>query len=108
MIPIMGFAQLSLFGGYAIYFPELFPTRLRSTGTSFCYNIGRYAVAAGVLFQGVLTTQLAVLGGGDQTLRSATPASSCAACSCWAWSRCRSPRRRKAGRCRSKRRGLCP
>ena len=40
MIPIMGFCQLALFGGYAIYFPELFPTRLRSTGTSFCYNVG--------------------------------------------------------------------
>ncbi len=26
MIPIMGFCQLALFGGYAIYFPELFPT----------------------------------------------------------------------------------
>ena len=46
MIPIMGFWQLSLFGGFAIYFPELFPTRLRSTGTSFCYNVGRYGVAA--------------------------------------------------------------
>ena len=40
MVPIMGFCQLSLFAGYAIYFPELFPTRLRSTGTSFCYNVG--------------------------------------------------------------------
>jgi MFS family permease len=68
MIPIMGFAQLSLFGGYAIYFPELFPTRLRSTGTSFCYNIGRYAVAIGVLFQGVLTTALTGFGGADKTL----------------------------------------
>jgi len=31
MVPIMGFFQLAIFGGYAIYFPELFPTRLRST-----------------------------------------------------------------------------
>ena len=46
MIPIMGFCQLTLFGGYAIYFPELFPTRLRSTGTSFCYNVGRLVAAA--------------------------------------------------------------
>ena len=68
MIPIMGFAQLSLFGGFAIYFPELFPTRLRSTGTSFCYNIGRYAVAVGVLFQGVLTSWLAGMGGADKAL----------------------------------------
>jgi MFS family permease len=47
MIPIMGFCQLALFGGYAIYFPELFPTHLRSTGTSFCYNVGRFVAASG-------------------------------------------------------------
>jgi MFS family permease len=47
MIPIMGFCQLAVFGGYAIYFPELFPTRLRSTGTSFCYNVGRFVAAVG-------------------------------------------------------------
>ncbi len=45
----MGFCQLALFGGYAIYFPELFPTRLRSTGTSFCYNVGRFVAALGPL-----------------------------------------------------------
>jgi MFS family permease len=45
MVPLMGFCQLALFGGYAIYFPELFPTRLRSTGTSFCYNFGRLIAA---------------------------------------------------------------
>jgi MFS family permease len=49
LVPIMGFCQLSLFGGYAIYFPELFPTYLRSTGTSFCYNVGRFVAAAGPL-----------------------------------------------------------
>ena len=47
LVPIMGFCQLSLFGGYAIYFPELFPTRLRSTGTIFCYNVGRFVAALG-------------------------------------------------------------
>lgn len=47
LVPIMGFCQLSLFAGYAMYFPELFPTRLRSTGTSFCYNVGRFVAAAG-------------------------------------------------------------
>lgn len=55
MVPLMGCCQLSIFGGYAIYFPELFPTRLRSTGTSFCYNIGRYAAATGPLGLGWLT-----------------------------------------------------
>ena len=55
MIPLMGFTQLALFGGYAIYLPELFPTRLRSTGTSFCYNVGRAVAAAGPLTLGLLT-----------------------------------------------------
>jgi MFS family permease len=58
MIPIMGFCQLSLFGGYAIYFPELFPTRLRSTGTSFCYNVGRFVAAAGPSALGLLTGEV--------------------------------------------------
>ena len=58
MIPVMGFFQLALFGGYAIYFPELFPTRLRSTGTSFCYNVGRLIAAAGPYALGLLTSQV--------------------------------------------------
>lgn len=47
MMPIMGFCVLMVFGGFAIYFPELFPTRLRSTGTGFCYNVARYLAASG-------------------------------------------------------------
>lgn len=58
MIPLMGFFQLALFGGYAIYFPELFPTHLRSTGTSFCYNVGRFAAALGPLSLGLLTSRV--------------------------------------------------
>ncbi|MFN4260270.1 MAG: MFS transporter [Gemmataceae bacterium] len=58
MIPLMGFFQLSLFGGYAIYFPELFPTRLRSTGISFCYNVGRYVAAVGPLTIGLLASRV--------------------------------------------------
>lgn len=54
MVPIMGFCQLSLFAGYAMYFPELFPTHLRSTGTSFCYNVGRFVAATGPLLLGNL------------------------------------------------------
>ncbi|MFB3827228.1 MAG: MFS transporter [Bryobacteraceae bacterium] len=58
MIPLMGFSQLALFGGYAIYLPELFPTRLRSTGTSFCYNVGRAVAALGPLTLGLLTSRV--------------------------------------------------
>jgi len=56
--PILGFCTLAPFGGYAIYFPELFPTRLRTTGTSFCYNVGRYVTAFGVFVLGPLAQAL--------------------------------------------------
>lgn len=59
LIPLMGFCQLALFAGFAIYLPELFPTRLRSTGTSFCYNVGRFIAASGPMTQGMLTVWLA-------------------------------------------------
>jgi MFS family permease len=68
-LPLMGFCQLTLFGGYAIYFPELFPTRLRSTGTSFCYNVGRLVAAVGPLSLGLLTSQ--VFAGYDEPMRYA-------------------------------------
>jgi len=58
MLPILGFCQLSIFGGYAIYFPELFPTSLRSTGTSFCYNVGRFVAASGPTVLGLLTSRV--------------------------------------------------
>jgi MFS family permease len=56
MTPLLGFCALSLFGGYAIYFPELFPTHLRSTAVSFCYNIGRFIAATGPMGLGLLTS----------------------------------------------------
>lgn len=55
---LMGAAQLSVFAGFAIYLPELFPSRLRSTGTSFCYNLGRFAAAGGSFFSATLTTSV--------------------------------------------------
>jgi MFS family permease len=58
MLPLMGFSQLALFGGYAVYFPELFPTHLRSTGISFCYNVGRFIAASGPALLGLLTSEV--------------------------------------------------
>jgi MFS family permease len=58
LIPLMGFCQFALFAGYAIYFAELFPTRLRSTGISFCYNVGRCVAALGPLTLGLLTSRV--------------------------------------------------
>lgn len=56
MMPLMGACQLGVFAGFAIYLPELFPSSMRSTGTSFCYNLGRFAAAAGSLFSASLAT----------------------------------------------------
>jgi MFS family permease len=58
MTPIMGFCLLSVFAVLAIYFPELFPTRLRSTGTSFCYNVGRFVAASGPYVFGFLVSSV--------------------------------------------------
>ena len=54
MSAVMGGCQLALFAGFAIYLPELFPTSLRSTGTSFCYNVGRFVAASGPFTLGSL------------------------------------------------------
>jgi MFS family permease len=59
MAPLMGFFQLAVFAGFSIYLPELFPTRLRATGVSFCYNVGRYLAATGPLTLAVLAKKLA-------------------------------------------------
>ena len=45
MLPLVGFACLSVFGGYSIYFPELFPTRLAGHG-------GRILLQHGALSRG--------------------------------------------------------
>ena len=55
MVPLMGFCTLLVFGGYSIYFPELYPTRLRSSGVGFCYNVARVIAAAGPWVLGSLT-----------------------------------------------------
>lgn len=61
MTPLMGAAQFSVFVGFSLYLPELFAQRARATGISFCYNIGRFAAAAGSLISAQLSTR--VFGG---------------------------------------------
>ena len=48
-LPVFGFLTLGMHAGYAVYFPELFPTRMRGTGAGFCFNVGRI-LAAPILF----------------------------------------------------------
>ncbi len=42
---VLGFCALAPFSAFAVYFPELFPTRLRATGVGFCYNCARVIAA---------------------------------------------------------------
>ncbi len=68
MMFLMGAAQLSVFAGFAIYLPELFPSELRSTGTSFCYNLGRFAAAIGSFFSAKLTAAYSGYAATDPSL----------------------------------------
>ena len=43
----IGLSVFGVFGSFTYYLPELFPTRLRATGSGFCYNAGRVVAAAG-------------------------------------------------------------
>lgn len=50
----IGLTVFGVFGAFPFYLPELFPTRLRSTGSGFCYNIGRVITAGGVFAVGAI------------------------------------------------------
>ena len=43
----VGVSVFGVFGSFSFYLPELFPTRLRATGSGFCYNVGRLITAIG-------------------------------------------------------------
>ena len=55
-----GFVATLFFGWLAVFLPQMFPTRIRATGSGLAYNSGRFATAAGVLLAGLL---FATLGG---------------------------------------------
>jgi MFS family permease len=72
MLPMMGFAHLSVFAGYSIYFPEIFPTRLRGTGVGFCYNTVRYLAAGFPAMLMMLNNQLTQHNVSDPFRKAAT------------------------------------
>ena len=65
-----GFVATLFFGWLPLYLPELFPTRVRATGSGIAYNAGRFATAAGLFFAGALVE----LFGGDYSRVGATMA----------------------------------
>lgn len=62
LAPVMGFCTLGPLSGFTIYFPELFPTRLRTTGCGFCYNAARILAAFAPFALGSLAPYFAAQG----------------------------------------------
>ena len=60
----VGLTVFGIFGSFTFYLPELFPTRLRATGSGFCYNIGRVIAAGGPFLVG----SIAAAGAGDPSV----------------------------------------
>lgn len=61
LVFFQGFVATLFFGWLPLYLPELFPTRVRATGSGIAYNAGRFATALGVFGAGALVAPL----GGD-------------------------------------------
>jgi Sugar (and other) transporter len=53
----IGIAVFGVFGSFTYYLPELFPTRLRGTGSGFCYNAGRVFAAIGPFVVGSVASR---------------------------------------------------
>ena len=58
MLPIMGFFVGGMHAGYAVWFPEFFPTRLRATGAGVCFNGGRLVAATTLMLSGWMKARL--------------------------------------------------
>ncbi|HUF19282.1 MAG TPA: MFS transporter [Burkholderiales bacterium] len=54
---LIGLSVFGIFGSFTFYLPELFPTRLRSSGSGFCYNVGRVIAAAGPFIVGTIAAR---------------------------------------------------
>lgn len=57
ILPISTFFSIGLSAGFVLYFPELFPERIRATGAGLAYNVGRVVSAPIPAAMGWLMTQ---------------------------------------------------
>ena len=53
----IGLTVFGVFGSFTYYLPELFPTRLRGTGSGFTYNTGRLIAAVGPFLVGSIAAR---------------------------------------------------
>jgi len=58
VLPFYGAFTFGMHAGYAVYFPELFPARLRSLGTSLCFNGGRLVAAVMLPLAGFVKNEM--------------------------------------------------
>jgi MFS family permease len=74
LLPVMG-ACSGVFALFTMYLPPLFPVLLRTTGSGFCYNIGRIVAALGTVIFGLFSKvgdyRLALLCAGSLFLPAA-------------------------------------
>lgn len=54
MVAVMGVTVVSFYGLLPLYLPELFPTRVRATGTGVAFNSGRIIAAIGAITTGTM------------------------------------------------------
>jgi MFS family permease len=73
----LGFCALAPFSAYAVYFPELYPTRLRATGIGFCYNCARLFAALAPFALGSLAKTYASATDESAGLRTAASIIAC-------------------------------
>ena len=78
-----------------------FPSRMRSTGTSFCYNLGRFAAAGGSFFSAKLATDVFGSTTCSPLQERYAAMAMCAIFLVALGRRCRLLRRRRTSRCRS-------
>ncbi|MBY0586951.1 MFS transporter [bacterium] len=60
LLPLYGMLTISMHAGFAVYFPELFPDRVRATGVGICFNGGRLLAAPILVMSGELKARLGV------------------------------------------------
>jgi MFS family permease len=56
MLPIVGFAVCTTVGGGFVYFPEVFPASVRTSGLALANSVGRLVTVPGPLVAGTIAT----------------------------------------------------
>lgn len=60
MLGVMAFFVNGMHAGYAVWFPELFPARLRATGSGICFNGARLLAAPALALSGFLKSHVSL------------------------------------------------